>query len=71
MAIQPQVAVVGAMPLATGVAVVVGAAMAERAVEAEDVVGPPADEVGVALAVRADGAGAYVAPFFRSSRPVC
>jgi hypothetical protein len=71
VAVQPQVAVVGAVPPAASAAVVVGAAMAERAVKAEDVVGPPADEVGVALAVWADGAGAYVALFFRSSRPAC
>jgi len=71
VAVQPQRAVVGAMPLAASVAVIVGAVMFERAVKAEDLVGSPADEVGVALAVRADGAGAYVAPFFRSSRPVC
>jgi hypothetical protein len=58
VAVQPQVAVVGAMPPAAVTAVVVGAAMPERAVEAEDVVGPPADEVGVTPAVRADGAGA-------------
>lgn len=71
MAIQSEVGIVGTMPVGAVVAVVVGTAVAQGAVEAEDVVGPLPDEVGIGLAVRADGVGAYVAPFFRSSRPVC
>jgi hypothetical protein len=71
VAVQAEVGIVGAVPLAAVLAVVVGTAMAQGPVEAEDLVGAVADEVRVGLAVGADGAGAYVAPFFRSSRPAC
>src|SRR5262249_37779698 len=71
VAVQAQVGVVGAVAPAAGLAVVVGTAVAQGAVEAEDVVGALADEGGVGPAVRADGAGAYVPPFFRSARPAC
>ena len=71
MAVQAEVGIVGAMALAARFAVVVGATVAQGPVEAEDVVGALAEEGGVGLAVRADGAGAYVPPLFRSDRPVC
>jgi hypothetical protein len=71
VAVQAEVAVFRTVPPTAAVAMVIGAAVAEGAVEAEDVVGPLADEVGVTPAVGADGAAAYVAPFFRSARPVC
>jgi hypothetical protein len=57
VAIQAEDGVVGAVALTAGMAVVVSAAMLQGAVEAEDLVGPLADEVGVPSAVRADGAG--------------
>jgi hypothetical protein len=71
VAIQAQLLVVGAVAVAAVVAVVVGPAMADGAVDGEDVVGSVLDVASVVAAVRADSAGAYIPPFFRSSRPVC
>jgi hypothetical protein len=71
VAIEPQVAVVGTMAVTATVAVVVGPLVSQRAVDGEDVVRSVFDEAGVVAAVGADGAGALVPPFFRSSRPAC
>jgi hypothetical protein len=71
VAVQAQGRVIGAVPAVAVGTVVVEAAVRQGAVDAEDMVGPLLDAAGVVLAMRADGAGAYVAPFFRSSRPVC
>jgi hypothetical protein len=67
--IQPLLVVAGAVAPRAAVAVVVGAGVAKGAVDGEHVVGAIADKTGVGVAVGTDGAGAYVAPFFRSSRP--
>jgi hypothetical protein len=50
--------VVGAVAAAAAVAVVIGAAVVEGAVEGKDLVRAVADEAGVGGAVGADGAGA-------------
>ena len=69
MPVQPLLVVAGAVALRAAVAVVVGAGVAEGAVDGEHVVGAIADEAGVGVAVGTGGARTYVAPFFRSSRP--
>jgi hypothetical protein len=71
VALQAQGLVVGAVAAVAAGAVVVKAAVLQGAVDGEDLVAALLDAAGVVLAVGADGAGAYVAPFFRSSRPVC
>jgi hypothetical protein len=58
VAVQPLLGVGRTVAPAAGVAVVVGAVVAERAVDGEDVVGAVADEAGVLAAVGAGGAGA-------------
>jgi hypothetical protein len=70
-AVQPLFLVGRAMPLAAGGAMVVGAPVTGEAVDGADVVAAVLDEAGVGLAVGADGAGAYVALFPRSSRAAC
>jgi hypothetical protein len=71
VAVQAQGRVVGAVTAVAVGAMVVEAAVLQGAIDAEDVVETLLDAAGVLLAVGADGTGAYVAPFFRSSRPVC
>jgi cell division septation protein DedD len=70
VAVQSQNRIVGTMALAAAVAVVIAPPVAEATADREDVVGTVADKTRVPRAVRADGAGTYIPPFFRSFRPV-
>jgi hypothetical protein len=71
VAVQAPLVVGGAVAAMTVAAVVVGPLVGQGAIDREDVMGAILDVTGIGLAVGADGAGAYVPPFFRSCRPAC
>ena len=71
MRLQSEQGVEGERTLAASAARVVVAAEADQAQKAEEATRAVAVAAGVLAAMRADYAGALVAPFFRSSKAVC